>query len=529
MALQEYARKRHFERTPEPRATRAPRRDGRSFVVQKHRASHLHYDFRLELEGTLKSWAVPKGPCLDPTVKRLAMHVEDHPVDYASFEGVIPEGEYGGGTVMLWDRGTWEPIGNPHEGYHSGKLKFILHGEKLRGAWMLVRTDRKTQYVEQRHWLLFKERDKEARPLAKGDILDEARSVATARTLDEIAADRDRVWKSNRAASNGKPKRPSAPKKVPVSRPRVSTPSINGYDARSQQFAGVRLTSPDRVLYPDEGITKLELANYYRAVADLMLPHIANRPLVLVRCPEGQQKECFYQKHPPIGTPQTLRRIRVREKTKTEEYLVVDDLAGLVSLAQVGALEVHVWGSHADRLERPDRLIFDLDPDPDVPWTRVVASARQIREFLEELGLQSFVKTTGGKGVHLVVPVEPRHDWEEVKSFCNNVADAIVRADPRHYTSNMAKAARTGKIFVDYLRNARGATAIAPYSTRARPGASVSTPLSWKELSARVRADHYTVRNMLKRIASLKHDPWEGIAAVRQGLAKPMQKIASLI
>ncbi|MFL5241744.1 MAG: DNA ligase D [Gemmataceae bacterium] len=867
MGLREYKAKRHFQRTPEPPAKIAAK-GGKSFVVQKHRARNLHYDFRLELDGVLKSWAVPKGPSLDPAVKRLAVQVEDHPVDYGSFEGVIPEGEYGGGTVMLWDQGTWEPVGDPDEGYRTGRFKFILHGEKLRGAWMLVRTNRETQYVEKRQWLLFKERDYEARPASEGDILDEMPlSVQSGRSLEGIAADRDRVWKS-RPVSHGKSKRPLAPPKVPpgskgksilakvagkkkapipvrvdvqlaslakkapegdlwfheikfdgyrmickIDKGRVSLvsrnhkdwterlpslvaaarklrvrraildgeivamradgttnfqdlqnafrdrgagllnyfvfdllyldgydltklpleqrkrilteilgghgvpasihlsehiqgngpaflqqaskmhlegivskrrdspyrrgrtlnwlkikcvkkaefviggyteptgsrtgfgallvgyhnhagdlvyagkvgtgfddrtlrslferlvklkhdkspfedfksagravhwvkpqlvaqvaygdwtrdghlrhPSFQGlsegasaaevtrdtpaspssvdhtgnkdgrkdratsdYDPRSQKFGGVRLTSPDKVLYPESGITKLELANYYKMVAAWMLPHVANRPLVLVRCPEGHQNQCFYQKHPPAGTPDTFRRIKVREKSKDEEYLVVDDEAGLVSIAQIAGLEVHVWGSQADTLEEPDRLIFDLDPDPAVPWKRVVDSAQQVRQFLEELGLQGFVKTTGGKGLHLVVPIERRHDWDEAKAFCKRVADLIVLADAKNYTSNMTKAARVGKIYIDYLRNARGSTAIAAYSTRARSGAPVSVPLSWKELSDRVFADHYTVRNLGRRLASLKHDPWEGIGSLRQNLVNPAKKMAELI
>jgi bifunctional non-homologous end joining protein LigD len=532
MGLAEYKRKRHFSRTPEPAGKEAAK-EGWSFVVQKHRARQLHYDFRLELEGVLKSWAVPKGPSLDPAVKRLAMHVEDHPVEYGSFEGIIPAGEYGGGTVMLWDRGTWEPLGDAHENYRKGRLKFSLHGEKLKGRWMLVKSGGRSQYVDNRHWLLFKERDEEARPADEVDVLEELPySVATGRTIEEIAADSDDVWSSNRKAR--------VPVKTPAARPkkrqatgprRVSKrppATIEGYDKARQQFHGVRLTSPDKLLYPEQGITKLELANYYREVADWVLPHIVDRPLVLVRCPEGRAKDCFYQKHPPAGTPDTLRRVSIREKNKTEPYVVADDAAGLISLAQIGTLEIHAWGSRADLLEKPDRLIFDLDPDLDVPWGTVVQAARQVRTFLNELGLQSFVKTTGGKGLHLVVPIDRRHEWDEAKEFCRQVATLIVTADPAHYTANMAKAARTGKIFVDYLRNARGATAIIPYSPRARPDAPVSAPLTWEELTPNIRSDRYTVRNVGKRLASLKADPWADIGSVRQGLAGAIKKAASL-
>jgi bifunctional non-homologous end joining protein LigD len=535
MGLDEYRRKRHFKRTPEPKGREASP-EGRSFVVQKHHASHRHYDFRLELDGVLKSWAVPKGPSLDPKVKRLAMQVEDHPVAYGSFEGVIPEGEYGGGTVMLWDRGDWEPIGDAHEGYRQGRLKFQLHGEKLLGGWMLVRTGGRTQYVDNRHWLLFKERDEYAEPAEEGDVLDQQPlSVATGRSMEDIAAARDRVWGADpkrngrvrrNAASGAKPQPPS---KASAARPSArKAPPIN-YDRVKEEFAGVRLTSPDKVLYPEQGITKLELASYFRAVAPWMLPHAADRPLVLVRCPDGREKDCFFQKHPAAGMPATLRQISVMEKSKREPYLVVDDAAGLISLAQIGALEIHAWGARADKLERPDRLIFDLDPDPQVKWTAIVQSARHVRQFLSELGLESFVKTTGGKGLHLVVPIERRHGWAEVAAFCKRVAELIVKADPSHYTANMAKAARSGKIFVDYLRNARGATAILPYSTRARPGAPVSAPLSWDELSPRIASDHFTIRNLARRLGALKRDPWEGMASLRQSLTAAMKVVRGLV
>jgi bifunctional non-homologous end joining protein LigD len=296
------------------------------------------------------------------------------------------------------------------------------------------------------------------------------------------------------------------------------------HEAGKEEFAGVRLTSPNKVLYPEQGITKLELAEYYYHVADWILPHLGNRPLVLVRCPEGRDDECFYQKHPGVGTPKNLRQIPVREKTRNEKYVVVDEVEGLISLVQIGALEIHVWGSLADNIERPDRLIFDLDPDPTVEWPRVVESAKQIRQFLLELKLESFVKTTGGKGLHLVVPIARRHDWDEAKEFCKRVAEVIVEADPRRYTANMSKAARTGKIFIDYLRNGRGSTAVCAYSTRAKPGAPVSVPLRWEELKPAIRSDQFNIRNLQQRLDKLAGDPWDGIEDVTQSLTKPAKK-----
>jgi bifunctional non-homologous end joining protein LigD len=289
-------------------------------------------------------------------------------------------------------------------------------------------------------------------------------------------------------------------------------------------LAGVRITSPDKILFADGEITKLELAQYYLSIGRWILPQVKNRPLSLVRCPEGAGKECFFQKHPGVGTPKTIRLVPVKENSGTRNYLVVDRVEDLVSLAQIGALEIHVWGSQADKLEFPDRMFFDLDPDPAVPWPRIVESAHQIRAFLEEIGLQSFVKTTGGKGLHIVVPLQRRHEWDEVKSFSKAVAELIERVDPKRYTSNMSKAARAGKIYIDYLRNGRTATAIAAYSTRARPRASVSVPLTWDELTPDIHSDTFTIRNLPERLASLKKDPWADIAKVRQSITASMLK-----
>ncbi len=308
----------------------------------------------------------------------------------------------------------------------------------------------------------------------------------------------------------------------------VTTKGGSTYDVTSATFAGVRLTHPAKVLYPDTDVTKLEVAAYYEKISEWMLPHIAHRPLVLVRCPDGQAKECFYQKHPGIGTPGILRQIPIRESDKTENYVVVDNVEGLVALAQIGALEVHAWGSKEDKLDKPDRLVFDMDPSPEVTWERVVQGARHICQFLRDLGLQSFVKTTGGKGLHLVVPIERRHDWDEAKPFCKAVADAVVIASPNQYTANMSKAARKNKIFLDYLRNGRGATAVVPYSLRARPGAPVSMPLTWDELTPKITSDFFTIHNSVRRVENAKDDPWKEISKTKQNLTSPIKVLKNL-
>jgi bifunctional non-homologous end joining protein LigD len=879
MGLREYRRKRNFKKTPEPSGKAAPpRRKGELlFVIQKHAASRLHYDFRLELDGVLKSWAVPKGPSLDPADKRLAMHVEDHPLEYGSFEGIIPKGEYGGGTVLLWDRGTWEPVGDPHQASRAGNLKLVLKGEKLRGGWALVRIRGGRRGDDSgRSWLLIKERDAEARAGRAASIVElKPKSVATGRTLEQIAAAKDRVWHGNAngherplagarkpptpvRAATAKRSRPSASKStgelagarraalakfVPpqlatlvsqapsgegwlhemkydgyrilarLDHGRVALLSRNGRDwtekfpaiaeavarfpaeramldgeiavlqpdgttsfqalqnflsgtgrgqlvymvfdllhldgwdltggrledrkaalerllasgdgksgpvrysdhvagdgpdffahacrlglegvvskrrdapyrstrgadwlkikcvkrqevvvggysdpegsrigigallvgvyedgrlvyagkvgtgfdqktlrelkkrlapleqkagpfatpptgvgrphwvkpelvaevsfsewtsdgkMRHPSFqglredkpatsvvrelpaadvkevvemrasstktakgrggqspaaasakgpgeavvAGVRLTHADRVLYPPQKTTKRDLALFYESIADWILPHLAGRPTALVRCPEGVAKECFYQKHVGTWAPESLRRVKIREKTKMGEYLVVDSLPALIGLVQLGILEIHTWNSVVEHLERPDRIVFDLDPGSGVPWTRVIEGAHLIRTKLQALELESFVKTTGGKGLHVVVPLSPGPTWDEGAVFARTLAESVAREDPRSYVSHMAKSARQGKIFIDYLRNVRGATSVAAYSTRAKPQAPVSVPLGWDELSPAIKSDHYTIANLPRRLAGLNTDPWAKYSETRQKLPR---------
>jgi bifunctional non-homologous end joining protein LigD len=289
-------------------------------------------------------------------------------------------------------------------------------------------------------------------------------------------------------------------------------------------FGGVRLTHPDKVLYPDSAVMKHDLATYYTRIADWMLPHVVDRPLAIVRCPEGSRKSCFFQKHPGETAIEHLRGVNVAQAGAPEYNLVVDDISGLISLVQMGVLEIHVWGSRVGKLEKPDRLIFDLDPDLAVAWPEVVRAARSVRFLLEQLGLTSFLKTTGGKGLHLVVPVQPRTEWDEAKAFCRAVAEFMVRTAPDRFIAKASKAARKGKIFIDYLRNGRGATAIAAFSTRNKPGATVSAPIAWEELSDNLHSDHFTIENLPERLAKLRKDPWAGLGTTKQFIRAAMMK-----
>ncbi len=474
------------------------------YVVQKHAARRLHYDFRLELDGVLLSWAIPRGPSLDPAAKRLAVRTEDHPIEYGDFEGVIPEGEYGGGAVIVWDRGRWQPEGDARDALRRGRLTFTLEGEKLAGRFHLIRT-RGEGRAE--NWLFFRGKgDGGGKDGGKdGDLTErEPRSVLSGRTLEEVAEARDRVWRSNRAASADLTALIGAlPKKL---------------------SSRVKLTNLDKLLYPEQGLTKAAIIAYLAVVAERMLPLCADRPLMLLRCPDGQHRQCFFQKHVGKGVPDVLRRVPIREGGKLEEYLAVDSLDGLIGLAQLGALEIHTWGCRRDKIERPDLLVMDLDPDESLPWTEVRDAAVELRRRLADLSLESFVKTTGGKGLHVVAPVERRVGWDELVEFAQGIALAMVRDQPDRYIATASRPKRAGKIFVDYLRNGRGATAIAAYSMRARPDAPVSAPITWDELAGGAQPRDFTVLTMPARLAGLRRDPWHGFADTRQSISAAMRR-----
>lgn len=530
--LAKYRSMRDFSRTPEPSGDGARARSTHGFVIQKHAARRLHYDFRLEHGGVLWSWSVPKGPSLAPSERRLAVRTEDHPIDYADFEGIIPAGEYGGGTVVVWDRGTWEPEGDPEEAMHEGRLTFTLHGEKLHGRWHLVRT-RGTE-ARSESWLLFKGRDEAA--IERGpeaEIVDaKPRSVLTGRTVEQVAHDADRVWKSNR------PVVPTVAQKraARIATARRGQPSDPLHELLAQLPLGFPLTNLDKVLYPEQGITKGQLIAYLAVVSDWMLPHVARRPLTIVRCPEGRPPStkdadprparngrggapCFFQKHILAGSPPPIHPLPITELDgEVVEYMEIRDMPGLVALAQLGTLEIHTWGSRSDRPEQPDLVVFDLDPDESLPWDRVALAAFAMRRTLDDLGFTSFVKTTGGKGLHVVMPIRRGPEWDEVKAFSKAVVESMERAQPRLYTTNMGKVHRRGKIFLDYLRNGRNATFIAPYSPRARHGAPVAVPITWEELARGVDPAAFTTLTVPRRLATLEADPWHGIDKAARGI-----------
>jgi bifunctional non-homologous end joining protein LigD len=533
--LEKYRSMRDFSRTAEPSGESHAAHAGHRYVIQQHAARRMHYDFRLELDGVLLSWSVPKGPSLSPTARRLAVRTEDHPVDYADFEGVIPAGEYGGGTVVVWDRGSWQPEGDARAAIAKGKLTFALHGEKLRGRWHLVKT-RSEGKAE--NWLLFKGRDD-----AANDQLDvvasQPASVLSGRTLDEIAAAPERIWHSNRAAAPTIAEKraariaAAAPPKpaLAVRRPRRKHAAQAAGAATSislveQLPLGFELTNLNKVLYPDDGITKGDLIAYLAVVSDWALPQLADRPLMLARCPDGiathaakRARTCFYQKHLLPGSPAAIDTVAdIDSDGEPIRHMRVHDMAGIVALAQLGTLEIHTWGTRADQIDQPDLMVFDLDPDPSVGWDRVAQAAFELRRRLHDGGLESFVKTTGGKGLHVVAPITRGIGWDDFKAFTKAVVEAMQHDAPDRYTTNMAKARRSGRIFLDYLRNGRGATFVAPYSPRARPGAPVAVPISWEELAHGVDPTAFTIETVPRRLAALPGDPWAALGELRQSI-----------
>jgi bifunctional non-homologous end joining protein LigD len=483
--LSAYQAKRDFEKTAEPSgigANRIKPSGHLRFVIQKHDATRLHYDLRLELGDVFRSWAVTRGPSLDPAEKRLAVEVEDHPLDYGDFEGTIPEGEYGGGTVMIWDRGFWAPETDqsPAQSLRDGELKFVLAGEKLHGSFVLVRLKRR-RGEKRDNWLLIKHKDEYATP-GKDTIQKKDRSVASGRTMMMIATGRGNG--ATPFMTSGKTVPPAAVWDRPAGdRSRKATVARRNASGPSTTATMPKLTHPDRVLWPGEPpVTKRDLAEYLLAVAPWMIRHLYGRPCSFVRAPDGIRGELFFQRHPMAGQSASLSAIDVDREH--DPYVQIDDAQTLVAMSQFSVLEFHPWNSAPHQPRVPGRLVFDLDPAPDVPFDVVVAAARELRALLESIGLVAFCKTTGGKGLHVVTPLVPDDtiSWDQAKLFAQTVAARLVDEAPWRYVTSMSKKKRTGRIFIDYLRNDETATAVAPLSPRARPGATVAMPLTWPQV-----------------------------------------------
>lgn len=443
MNLSKYNKKRNFNITSEPKGKVVNSNKKLKFCVQHHLAKKAHYDFRLEYQGILLSWAVPKGPSYNTNDKRLAVHVENHPLSYRTFEGIIPKGEYGGGTVMLWDEGYYKQLEKFNTTYKKGYLKFKLFGKRLKGKWTLI------QFKED-NWLLIKEKDNY---YEYKDINKFNKSIKSNKTMEEISSNE------------------------------------------------IEISNPDKIIFKPN-ITKQEIIDYYKIVYKRMNKYLDNRLISTVRCPNGIDKEIFFKKHFNIN------KYLNKKIVNKSDYYYINDLNGLLSEVQMNSIEFHIWGSKIDNINNPDLMVFDLDPDEKLSISKIREGVKDLKSILDELNLKSYLKTSGGKGYHVVVPIKYQITWNKFRKISKDIAKLMEQKWPNKYTSNIRIKNRKGKIFIDWIRNTKGATFICPYSIRARKNATVSMPIKWSELD-KIKPNEITIKDAIKRIKLV--DPWKDI------------------
>ena len=492
MALKRYREKRDFAKTPEP--SPIPKREGTRrqpiFVVHEHHASRLHYDFRLEADGVLKSWAVPKGPSMDPAQKRLAVQVEDHPLAYATFTGTIPEGQYGAGTVTIWDQGTYDnllaakPVPQTvTKGIEAGQLEIALHGKKLSGRFALIRLRGRGGGKE--HWLLIKMRDTAAHPEKR--VGGNVREPASA----------------NSGTSHARPSA-RAQARTPTGTRRISVPPKDS----------LTYTHTEKLMYPEAGITKGDVLEYYQRIAPRLLPHLRDRPATLERLPEGlnaPDAPHFWQKRTPDYYPDWIKRVELpSERGEPVQYVLVNDEATLLYLVNQGTLTFHVGFSRLADLDRPNFVLFDLDPGQ-ASFTDAVAVAKTLHVALQAEGRTAFVKTSGKTGLHVFAPWERQADYDEARAWTLGIAQQVVDALPDQATLERSKAKRGKRVYVDVMQNAKGLHAVPPYVLRAVPGAPVSTPLRWQELTPNLDPSAFNLKTIFQRLARQQRDPMAGL------------------
>lgn len=520
MGLETYHKKRDFKRTPEPRG-KVSKANRHRFVVQEHHASMLHFDFRLEMDGVLKSWAVRKGPSLDPADKRLAVATEDHPVEYLKFEGQIPEGNYGAGEHMMWDEGKYELAAGTDalQELEKGRLKFVLHGKKLRGEFNLVRLGGRDN-----QWLLIKGRDEFAEEGWKLEL----------RVKDEKWEAETRKKPARESKSKGKSgvrviksRKGEAEKAIPASRA-FKSKDLSGDVAVKVGRDVISLTNLDKVYWPDEGYTKGDLIKYYYEVGKYILPYLKDRPLIMKRYPNGINGPFFHQ-HDVNEAPEYVRTETLEvEEGHEVDYIVGDNLSTLIYMANLGAIERHPWHSRVRNIERPDWFVFDLDPQG-VRWEEICDVAMSCKEILKELGLDSYAKTSGSRGIHVYVPIKPKYSYEQIADFAKRVAQLIEQANPEVATLERSlKKRKKARIYVDHMQNARGKSVVAPYSVRPKPGATISAPLEWSEVKGkRVTISDFTIKNMMERLRR-KGDLFKPVLENRQSLDRALSKLEGL-
>lgn len=450
--LKTYNSKRNFDRTLEPVGKIKNRHTKKlKYVIQHHWARREHYDLRLEWDGVYISFAVPKGPSFNPKDKRLAVKVEDHPLSYGNFEGTIPKGQYGGGVVMLWDKGYWSPNKDTVPDFDNGPIKFTINGKRLNGSWSLVK-------FKDDNWLLIKDIDEN---VSKFKITKFKNSIKTGRTKEEI--------EQNIAISN----------KVDLNK--------------------VEVTNPQKIIFEKEKVTKQDIIKYYALVAKRMMPFLDNRLISIVRCPNGMNSEIFYIKHLNNNSDDLGKKI-----VDKSDYYYVKNVYGLLSEVQMNSYEFHIWGSRQNAINKPDILVFDLDPDEGLSIKKVREGVKDLKNILDKLELKAYLKTSGGKGYHIYIPLKT-NTWKKTEQIAQHIADLMIMKWPDKYTTNMRKEKRKGKIFIDYFRNKREATSVCPYSLRLKKSPSISCPIYWKELDT-IKPDAITIKNIKERLR--KKDPW---------------------
>ncbi|HEU5044369.1 MAG TPA: DNA polymerase ligase N-terminal domain-containing protein [Nocardioidaceae bacterium] len=521
--LATYRRKRDFARTPEPSGATTAAAEPRAlrFVVQRHRARRLHYDLRFEVDGLLASWAVPKGPTLDPEVRRMAVHVEDHPIEYLDFEGVIPSGEYGGGDVIVWDIGTWEPhdTDDPAAAIAAGELHADVHGQKLTGRLVLIR---RGEASDKEQWLLVHKHDDAA--VDGWDPGDHPRSVLSGRTNDEVKADPERMWRSDL---------PAAVASVALRAPAVEGPGEDELAALDGLGAGgtwevfgrrLKVTNLDRVLFPSAPhrpqVTKRDLLRYGAQVAPTVLPYLAGRALNMHRFPNGAGEKGFWHKQLPAHAPSWVPRWDNPEADpgETTTYLVVDEPAALVWAANFGALEWHPWTSKVDAPHRPSYALVDIDPGTKTSWEEVLTLARLHRTAFEHLGVVAQPKVTGRRGIQIWVPIGRGPSFDETRGWVERLSKTVGAVMPELVSWKWGVDERRGLARLDYTQNAINKTLVAPYSPRAAAGGPVSVPIEWHELDdPDLRPDRFTVHTVLDRIAE-RGDPFRALLGVEQAV-----------
>jgi bifunctional non-homologous end joining protein LigD len=521
MSLSLYHQKRKFSETPEPEGKEKSSRGGLRFVVQKHDASQLHYDFRLEMDGVLKSWAVPKGPSLNPADKRLAMQVEDHPYDYRNFEGVIPEGNYGAGTVIVWDEGTYEPEKgeglSKKEGeklllqqYEKGNLTILLHGKKLKGLYTLFRMKGNEQ-----SWLLLKKRDEYA---SGEDVTTQDKSVKSGKTLLQIATEKGAVLNHPEDKKTAKPK---AIKKIKKTVTKTAAKKTNPGASNTKQLKPEQLRTADekaaeitlkghvlqvtnlkKLYWTKEKFTKGDMLYYYFRIAPYILPYMKDRPQSLHRHPNGINGKHFFQKDMRGKVPEWIPTHKDYSESTEEmiEYMVCNDEASLLYMANLGCIELHPWHSRRQHPDRPDYCLIDLDPDKSNSFDQVIETATIVKALLDDLKAACYCKTSGSTGLHIYVPLGAKYTYDESKQFAELLVGLVQQEMPDITSVERNPAKRKGKIYLDFLQNRQAQTAVAPYSLRPRPGVPVSTPLDWSEVKKGLTPTTYNATNIFERL-----------------------------